>query len=436
MKIHIFVLVISILLIVSTACGVQSSVDEAPNPPISRSASPAPAEQTTVTPAVSDKTTHFYDESVRAAIEAHFDKPADSLTAADVESLSELNYLVIENPVESLQDIPMLIPNIKYLKVSSSGTFSQEDLDILAGLKSLKALSLYTGPMSTLAFARHLPYLEVQYREDNSAGKRNNLGALSLMGQRFVDENVSRPIKKYVRVLDDSRSYEMVCSDYYEGEEYYHCQERKIFVSDKTDDKVVLHSVLDCSGEMGTAASNKLYLADVNFDGRKDILTDNGHFGSQKLVTFTCYLDVNDQYARCDSFSAISNPSVDSVNKKILSTWRNWAASHSWAMFSYDGEQYIMTDQLTEELVNPQDVPSPEEEIWKYTITRLSDGDMGEVESFTTDDYTDNQIAQRVFDKEGFWGLSSDKWNSSFNTGNMSDFSLYGDDFLSDTILQ
>lgn len=51
------------------------------------------------------------------------------------------------------------------------------------------------------------------------------------------------------------------------------------------------------------------------------------------------------------TFTEIPNPAVDVENKMILSQWRNWAASHSWAEYKFQDNAYVQYRELCEEAV-------------------------------------------------------------------------------------
>ena len=124
--------------------------------------------------------------------------------------------------------------------------------------------------------------------------------------------------------------------------------EAKVFISERRMDEYHLLCSFDVQG-CGENAAGGLILTDVNFDGINDILVCQGHFGAQGMVRYACYLGSNGAFELNESFSEIANPSLDTKNRRVLSTWRNRAASHSWAMYSYISGEFIETDRLTQE---------------------------------------------------------------------------------------
>ena len=166
----------------------------------------------------------------------------------------------------------------------------------------------------------------------------------------------------------------------------------------------------------------------MNFDGQKDILVFQGLFGSQGAARYACFLSTGDTYETNEDFSYIMNPALDEHNKRILSTWRNHAASHSWAMFAYENGVFIETDRMTEE---PEVTGDMREDglgveiiVWKNTIERFCNGNT-ETEEYLTSNYTDDEWQSMFYVEDSFWGLYSHKWRTLHNQGQLLDWSLY-----------
>lgn len=355
---------------------------------------------------------HFYDEAVKSGVETYFNKTVSELSEEDIKSLSELNCFSVRDSIDTLKDIQNLFPEIQYLDINVSGSLSQEDSEILKTMTSLRALTICSRSISDLDIAKNLDYFEFTYSEEDGLTEENNMSAFSVLGKDFINRNIEGAPLKLIRITDENRIYEMIITDKLQSGEYTCSEERKVFVSDKIDGDIVCNNILDAAAITGSYISNRIHLADVNFDGQQDILIDNGHFGNQLLVTYTCFLNQNGTYERCTSFTRISDPTIDFNNKKILSVWRNWAASHSWAMYVFDGADYIMTDCLTKSMVLSSEEKDSDEEVWKYTIEKLIDNEMQEIEMFTTKDYTKEQIEERFYSENSYWELLSDKWTN------------------------
>ena len=62
--------------------------------------------------------------------------------------------------------------------------------------------------------------------------------------------------------------------------------------------------------------------ADVNFDGKQDLLICKGEYGAVGTMYYDCYLYSQDGYTFCESFSDIPNPVADAERHVIISTYR------------------------------------------------------------------------------------------------------------------
>ncbi len=365
------------------------------------------------------------DNGVKKTIEQYFEKDITRLTDEDYKEMSQFNYLVVENTVSSVDDIVKFFPNIKYLDINVD-TLSPELYKSIKNLRSLKALTLYCNSITVTEFDNDFEYFEIAYSNDDNLPYKNVLSKVCISDETLLSEYLQGNIKKIARIKNnDGITYELIVTDYYTEGELWETQERFIFVYE--NDSFIFKEALDASAEMGAVPQNSLQLIDINFDGILDILVDNGHFGTQGFVTYTCFINDNGNYIKCDSFSNIPNPSIDTENKKILSTWRNWAASHSWAIFTLQNNEFVMTDCLTE----AEDL---NENAWIYTIEKLIDDKLQETEKFTTNDYSYEEIHNMVYDKNSYWGLLSEKWNTLYNQGSMIGFSIYGSNKINGTI--
>lgn len=167
-------------------------------------------------------------------------------------------------------------------------------------------------------------------------------------------------------------------------------------------------------------ASDLVLETDVNFDGQNDILFCCGHFGAQGLVLYECYLNNENEFIACPSFSDIANPALDFENHVVLSSWRNWAASHSFAKYYWIDGVCVESERLTEEI---QTVDGSE--IWTWTDEIFTDGEWQIREYFTENDYDKETLHNKIYGTSSRWGIDQDKWRTLYNDGLMSDFSIY-----------
>lgn len=96
---------------------------------------------------------------------------------------------------------------------------------------------------------------------------------------------------------------------------------------------------------------NIIWEADVNFDGFKDLLICQGHYGAQGALGYRCYLanTIAAGFDYCEGFEDISNPQIDPVNKCIRSMIRSNAVSYYEEFYAYNGADFVLIKKDTYE---------------------------------------------------------------------------------------
>ena len=382
----------------------------------------------------------FADETVLRSVERIVDKRAEELTQEDLDELSMLRSFRIDwlydNRVISLRDIPILFPELRHISISihyrDGVQLSAEDIGILEEMESLLAVEIFADGLPSLSFAHRFPYVSIRFTEDAYMSDENNLAEASVLGRDFIESRILGRVLEYTKVADGTRVYELIVTSHEtNGEDgldpedwLFWWNEAKVFVSDYIDGEYHLVEIFDV-GVRRLNVTGGLIITDVNFDGQKDLLVLNGHFGNQGFVTFSCFMGNGAAYdnERRGGFSPILNPSLDVENGRVLSTWRNMASSHSWAMYSFVDGLFVKTAVLTIELVFFEDGALVNER--RYTDERLVNG-VWETEVFWTRDYTEDELELMFYHEDSFWGLYSDKWRTLHNQGTLMDWSIYG----------
>lgn len=176
----------------------------------------------------------------------------------------------------------------------------------------------------------------------------------------------------YTRFKTDGRIFELLISDYSfeDAELFYPINDGVLIITteDEWSDELSEPQLINIGDGypfelMTVKVQNRFEYVDVNFDNLPDLLICTGEHGNQCFITYFCFLQSADGFYEASSFTDIRNPSIDRKNKMILGQWRNWAASHSWAKYTYQDGKYKEISVLTEELIthDPHDV-------WSWTV--------------------------------------------------------------------
>lgn len=208
--------------------------------------------------------------------------------------------------------------------------------------------------------------------------------------------------------------YELVIAKEDESRE----RDVKVFVSCKEGAVYRLKQVLQDEGHNGDAwDAEGIYLIDVDFDGEKDILVLNGHYGNQGAACYACYLYRQGMYEACESFSNILNASVDAENELILSSWRTSAVTHGWGMYAYVDGSYVLKRAIEQTYLTWYDGDEIQWKIWE-DLDKTKEGYPGSenvTEEFLESDYDEAVIQDRIYAKGSLWELDDyNRWNSFF----------------------
>lgn len=219
----------------------------------------------------------------------------------------------------------------------------------------------------------------------------------------------------YDRFRIDGWVFEWLISDYYDDVNWF-LEDGVLVVSREgnTEDTQIIK--VEAEGGYGRwiSVENKFEYVDVNFDNIPDLLICTGQHGNQGLLTYYCFLQTENGFVEAPTFTYISNPAIDADNKLILSQWRNWAASHSWAEYKCKDNEYVMYRELCEE---PDKDHRGDEEVWVWTVNGEEIG--------RSDKLSAEEIDDLLYNENSEWQLSGDRWRTLYNDGLTTDYSIY-----------
>ena len=242
-----------------------------------------------------------------------------------------------------------------------------------------------------------------------------------IVGQVALEDILEGKPILYDRVIIDGFVVEWILSDY-EDEKSTLIEEGVLVISKENDaENTQVIRVQGRGGGWGPPAglANKFEYMDVNFDDVPDLLICTGHHGNQGAITYYCFLQTDTGFVEVPTFTDIVNPSVDTENQLILSQWRNWAASHSWAEYKYQDNSYVLYRELCEEAEIPEKGQEANEDIWVWTVNGEEIG--------RSDKLSESEIEDLLYNENSEWRISDDRWRTIYNNGLTADFSIYNE---------
>ena len=220
----------------------------------------------------------------------------------------------------------------------------------------------------------------------------------------------------YDRFRIDGWVFEWLISDYNDSDNWS-LEDCALVISRENDAKTSQVIRVTAEGGYGVwvSAENKFKYVDVNFDGVPDLLICTGSHGNQGLETYYCFLQTENGFVEAPTFTDISNPSIDTERKLILSQWRNSACSHSWAEYQCRNNTYSMYRELCEDLKWTDD----NKEVWVWSIN--------DEEVMRDDEFSTEEIADFLYGENSEWKLADDRWRTLYNSGLTVDYSIYAE---------
>ena len=352
---------------------------------------------------------------------------------------SQLKSLYLNADQISISNISLL-SKLKHLDLVYLQNVKQCDLKFISNIPSVKQVVLSYCEMRDVSAITNMhnltKFVITCDREFNSPnGLATFTGIKENNNLKYAELKDGETLTGYSIVRDDNNTYEIFAKpNKIEGEKdpekLYQGQVITILVEGKNSNSQPLQKISYTVGnsESGNCQpdfENIFYSVDVNFDSKKDILLLDGYFGNQGAAYYDCFLWDNktNSFIKNDSFYEIPNVSIDQNSCTVLGCWRNWAASHSYAMYKYMDGKFVMISELTEEAVLDNTLKNNQER-WKYTDERLKDGKMQIVDQLTVVSPGVGE-SEKFFKYGSYWDLNGDKWRHLDNSDPLSGFNIY-----------
>lgn len=146
---------------------------------------------------------------------------------------------------------------------------------------------------------------------------------------------------------------------------------------------------------------------DVDFDGKKDLLIFQGHFGIQGIASYKCYINNSggssgQAFKILEGFKDIPNPSIDYNKKLIQSSNRENASTYVYSIYKIDNTKDV--EHIIKE--SSLKITNKENGLSDCIEYKLQDGQMQIVK-----EQNDINI-QDVYCNDGYFDIGSINWQS------------------------
>lgn len=258
------------------------------------------------------------------------------------------------------------------------------------------------------ATSEETTYNKIEIYDDKNGYIKIDKGEILSSDVVIADIDISKILHgnfvMYKRLTRDNMVFELLKSDKITIEnEFSIVYEQFLVISNADNHKVIQITEHDFTNLGYHSDCKEMLYVDVDFDGKNDLLIYEGCYGSDGKVCYSCFLQTDSGFTNSNEFSLIPNPCIDFKNKEIRGSWRNWAASHSWAKYKFVDGVFVEDKVLTENPIKKEDDTSDSDEnkyLWAYDI----DG----VEIARGDKNTKEEIDNLIGNGNNEWRLKTD----------------------------
>ncbi len=262
-----------------------------------------------------------------------FDKEASDITEADYKELLTKEYIEIPDDYSDIiYELPEIAPSVRFLEITNFDIFTNEQVRVLDEFNDLCAIAILASGFEDLNFIQKYSYVQLKVPAEDDYK--------FLKDQFEYASQVDGEVYSYMRVVNRDEVIEYFDTDTITKDGNY---ASKMFITKFKGENSELVQTFE-SQRAGNVVGS-IFLEDVNFDGKNDLIVPKGRYGSKFVTFYDCYLYTQNGYVQCEDFSKFANLKINIIDEKILSDYGS-NEEVNYKVLEFKGDELIFVDEL------------------------------------------------------------------------------------------
>lgn len=159
----------------------------------------------------------------------------------------------------------------------------------------------------------------------------------------------------------------------------------------------------------GLDEGERLLFVDVSYDGTPEILVGRGRFGNRGALVYACYFQREGGLQFCESFSNITNPSLDREKKYIMQNYPSSGGHYRWSLHEYQNGDFVEVKRFTLDF-SPA-LGEHEEDLEQWTEEVFQNGQWEVARQWQNDECSYEKLNDLFFNEKNEWAILTERWS-------------------------